>query len=89
VRWLLWRSSIDTFRNPFEFRLRLIVSVIIGVLFGLLFLRLHYDQQAYQNISAVIFLLIINIAFSNVEKNAGVMLNRSHFDLLICDFSSF
>ncbi len=80
MRWLLWRSSIDTFRNPFEFRLRLIVSVIIGVLFGLLFLRLHYDQHAYQNISAVVFLLIINIAFSNVQKNADVILNRNYFN---------
>ncbi|UJR27397.1 hypothetical protein I4U23_008687 [Adineta vaga] len=49
--WLLWRSSIDTFRNPFE-------------------LRLQYNQQAFQNVSAIIFMLIINISFSTVQKNA-------------------
>ena len=72
LRWLLWRSSIDTFRNPFEFRLRIILSLVIGVLFGLLFLRLHYDQQAFQNISAVIFILIINSTFANVQSSADV-----------------
>lgn len=72
VRWLLWRSSIDTFRNPFEFPLRMIMAIIIGVLFGLIFLRLEYDQKAFQNLSAVIFLLIVNITFTNVQKNADV-----------------
>ncbi len=73
IRWLLWRSSIDTFKNPFEFRLRVILSIVISVLVGLIFLRLHYDQQSYQNISAVIFILIVNITFTNVQKNADVI----------------
>lgn len=64
------------FRNPFEFRLRFIMSFIIGIIFGLLFLRLDYDQQAFQNISSVIFTLIVNIAFSNVQKNADVILYK-------------
>jgi len=76
IRWLLWRSSIDTFKNPFEFRLRVILSIVISVLVGLIFLRLHYDQQSYQNISAVIFILIVNITFTNVQKNADVKSNR-------------
>ena len=68
----MWRSSIDIFRNPFEFRIRFALSIVIGVLFGLLFLRLKYDQQSFQNISAVIFMLIINNTFSNVQGNADV-----------------
>lgn len=60
------------FRNPFEFRIRFVLSIIIGVLFGLLFLRLSYNQQAFQNISAVIFMLIINATFSNVQAAADV-----------------
>ena len=74
LRWLLWRSAIDTFRNPFEFRIRFVLSIVIGVLFGLLFLRLDYNQQAFQNISAVIFMLIINNTFSNVQSAADVNL---------------
>ena len=68
----MWRSSIDIFRNPFEFRIRFALSIIIGILFGLLFLRLNYDQQSFQNISAVILMLIINNTFSNVQANADV-----------------
>ncbi|CAF4598002.1 unnamed protein product [Rotaria socialis] len=70
--WLIWRSSIDTFKNPPEFRIRFVLSIIIGVLFGLLFQRSEYNQQAFQNISAVIFMLIINCTFSNVQDNADV-----------------
>ncbi len=76
MRWLLWRSTIDAFRNPFELRLRVVISIILGVLLGLLFLRLDYNQQAFQNISAIIFMLIINISFSTVQKNADVSLNQ-------------
>jgi len=54
------------------------MSIIIGTLFGLLFLRLHYNQQAFQNLSAVIFLLIVNITFANVQKNADVILYKKH-----------
>jgi len=79
MRWLLWRSTIDTFRNPFEFRLRLAISIILGVLLGLLFLRLDYNQQAFQNISAIIFMLIIEISISTVQKNADVSLNLNYF----------
>jgi membrane protein required for beta-lactamase induction len=89
TRWLLWRSSIDTFRNPFEFRLRFALSIVIGVLFGLLFLRLHYNQQAFQNLSAVIFLLIVNISFSNVQKNADVCLHTNYFHSLSSKLISF
>jgi hypothetical protein len=72
LRWLFWRSSIDMFRNPFEFRLRIIMSIVLGVLIGLIFLRLSYNQQSYQNLSAVMFLMIVNITFTNVLKNADV-----------------
>ncbi|CAF0966239.1 unnamed protein product [Rotaria sordida] len=71
LRWLLWRSSIDAFKNPFEFRLRFILSIVISILFGLLFLRLQYDQQAFQNISSVIYLLIINMSFLTVQHGSN------------------
>ncbi len=82
ARWLLWRSSIDTFKNPFEFRLRVILTIVISVLIGLIFLRLPYDQESFQNISAVIFLMVVNLTFTNVQKNADVSSNRDYVDLL-------
>ncbi|CAF2132802.1 unnamed protein product [Rotaria magnacalcarata] len=70
LRWLMWRSAVDMFKNPFELRLRLVLAIIIGLLFGIIFLQLKYNQQAFQNISAVIFVLIINTSFSSVQHSA-------------------
>jgi hypothetical protein len=75
------------FRNPFQFRLRVVLSIVIGVLFGLLFLRLSYNQQAFQNISAVIFLLIINISFSNVQAGADVNFSQKMLFLIFSQTS--
>jgi ABC-2 type transporter len=61
------------FRNPFEFRLRLLLAVFIAVVLGLLFLRLEYNQQAAQNMSAIIFMMIINLSFVSVQANADVI----------------
>jgi hypothetical protein len=70
--------------------LRLILSIILGVLLGLLFLRLDYNQQAFQNISAVIFVLIVNTTFANVQRNANVILKRNYVNfflyLILCNF---
>ncbi|CAF4991593.1 unnamed protein product, partial [Rotaria socialis] len=66
----MWRSTIDMFKNPFELRLRFVLSIIIGLLFGIIFLQLEYNQQAFQNISSVIFVLIINTSFSSVQYSA-------------------
>ena len=70
------------FKNPFQFRLRVILSIVVGLLIGLIFLRLHYDQRSYQNISAVIFLMIVNITFTSVQGNADVSSNIDHVNLL-------
>ena len=38
----------------------------LGVLIGLLYLRMPYDQTAVQNFNSLIFLIIINTSFSNI-----------------------
>ena len=39
---------------------------LISVIFGLIYLRLNYDQEGVQNINGVLFLLINNSSFSNM-----------------------
>ena len=39
---------------------------IIALLFGLIYLRLNYDQEGVQDINGVLFLLITNSSFSNL-----------------------
>ena len=38
----------------------------IGLLFGLIYLKLDVDQEGVQNINGVLFLLITNVSFSNM-----------------------
>ncbi|CAF2916217.1 unnamed protein product [Rotaria sp. Silwood2] len=65
-RWLIWRNFVNLFKNPFEIRLRIILAIFVGVLIGLLYIRLKYDQTAVQNMNALVFLIIINTSFSNI-----------------------
>ncbi|CAF1304874.1 unnamed protein product [Didymodactylos carnosus] len=71
LRWLMWRSFKNMVKNPFELRLHLILAVIVGVMLGLLFIRLKYNQQAPQNMSSVIFVLLINISFTYLKAVAN------------------
>ncbi|CAF0721906.1 unnamed protein product [Adineta steineri] len=66
LRWLIWRNFVDIFKNPFEIRLRIILAIFLGVLIGLLYIQLKYDQTAVQNFNSLIFLIIINTSFSNI-----------------------
>ena len=66
LKWLLWRSFLGSSRNPLETKISLIQTVVIAVLFGLIYLRLKVDQDGVQNINGVLFLLITNQSFSNL-----------------------
>lgn len=39
---------------------------VVAVIFGLIFLRLDYDQKGVMNINGAIFLLITNATFTNM-----------------------
>ncbi|CAF0910847.1 unnamed protein product [Rotaria sordida] len=65
-RWLLWRNFVNIFKNPFEIRLNIILALFMGVLLGLLYNRLKYDQTGVQNFNSLIFLTIINTSFLNI-----------------------
>ncbi|CAF5178474.1 unnamed protein product, partial [Rotaria magnacalcarata] len=65
-RWLIWRNFVDLSKNPFEIRLRVILAVFVGILVGLLYFRLSYNQTAAQNFNALIFLTLINTSFANI-----------------------
>jgi len=65
-RWLLWRSSLAQLRNPMASYVAVIQTVLISVIFGLIYLRLKYDQAGVQNMNGVLFLLITNMSFSNL-----------------------
>ena len=66
LRWLLWRASLGSARNPMETKITVIQTIFIAIVFGLIFLRQKIDQSGVQNINGVLFLFITNNSFSNM-----------------------
>ncbi len=66
LKWLMWRDGISTVRNPLETKILISQTVVIALLFGLIYLNLKVDQEGIQNINGVIFLLVTNSSFSNM-----------------------
>jgi ABC-type multidrug transport system permease subunit len=64
--WLMWRSSISMLRSPMETRIQAVQTLVLGIVFGLIYLRTTLDQRGVQNINGVLFLLITNASFSNL-----------------------
>ncbi|KAK3582003.1 hypothetical protein CHS0354_030955 [Potamilus streckersoni] len=63
---LLKRCWLTNLREPMVIRVRFAQTVMIGLILGLIYLRLDVDQKGVQNINGVLFLLITNLTFTNV-----------------------
>ena len=66
MRWLLWRNLVAIKRNPFAFKIQLIQTMVISILFGLIYFQLELSQKAVQNINGVLFLCLTNNSFSSL-----------------------
>lgn len=65
-RWLFWRDTLSSLRNPIETRITFIQTSVIALMFGLIYFQLDLDQLGIQNINGVLFLLLLNSSFSNL-----------------------
>ncbi|XP_012935697.1 protein white [Aplysia californica] len=63
---LFWRSWTSQFRDHMLFWVRIVQSVAIALVLGLVYLQLEVDQKGVQNINGGVFLLIVNISFTNL-----------------------
>lgn len=66
LKWLMWRDSKNTYRDPRETQITFIQTILFAVFFGLIYLQITLDQTGVQNINGVIFLVITNTTFSNL-----------------------
>ncbi|KAH3715726.1 protein white-like [Dreissena polymorpha] len=60
------RSWKTTYREPMLLRVRVIQTIFLGLMLGLIYLQLDIDQQGVMNINGVLFLMLTNMTFSNV-----------------------
>ncbi|CAL1279820.1 unnamed protein product [Larinioides sclopetarius] len=65
-RTVFWRSWISLVRDPMVFKVRLIQSIVIALLLGLVFFQQKLNDKGIMNINGAIFLVLMNISFSNM-----------------------
>ncbi|XP_071108651.1 protein white-like [Haliotis cracherodii] len=63
---VLWRSWISLFRDVVLFRVRVMQTVVISVILGLVYLDQEYNQEGVMNINGALFILITNASFTNM-----------------------
>ncbi|XP_037089077.1 protein scarlet-like isoform X2 [Pollicipes pollicipes] len=61
--WLTWRAFLDSVRNPAVHWIRIIQKIGIGLMVGLCFSNLHYDQLGVQNLQGLMFVLVTENTF--------------------------
>eukprot|EP00668_Euglena_longa_P010990 GGOE01013334.1.p1 GENE.GGOE01013334.1~~GGOE01013334.1.p1 ORF type:complete len:710 (-),score=241.62 GGOE01013334.1:918-2837(-) len=84
LRALFWRSFLNMARNKMLFRVRLGQAVFFGVFVGCIFLRLGFDQAAYQARLGAIFFTLMNqtmpslMGIVHTFPAEKAVLNREH-----------
>nr|QNH67901.1 ATP-binding cassette transporter subfamily G-like protein 2 [Brachionus rotundiformis] len=66
LSWLLWRNSLGILREPFTFKIQVFQTIIVSLLFGLIYLRLQYDQKGVMDMNGFMFLCICNNGFATM-----------------------
>nr|QUF59467.1 ATP-binding cassette transporter Abcg-like2 [Brachionus angularis] len=66
LKWLLWRNILGIIREPFTFKVQIIQTLIVALLFGLIYLRLNYDQKGVMDMNGFLYLCICNNGFSTM-----------------------
>ncbi|KAK7507414.1 hypothetical protein BaRGS_00001349 [Batillaria attramentaria] len=61
---VLWRSWIAGVRDVFLFRVRVMQTLIVALVIGLIYLQLDYDQKGVMDINGGIFMLVANTTMS-------------------------
>lgn len=62
----MWRSWISTIKEPLLIKVRLIQTVMIAILIGLIFFKQEMNQEGVMNINGALFLFLTNMTFQNV-----------------------
>lgn len=95
MRWLLWRNALNDFRTPVASKILLIQTLVIGVFFGLIYLRLGSDENAAMDRNGLLFILMMNIGFAylfpilNVFCGEMPIFYREHKNNMYSTFSYY
>ncbi|CAG2116215.1 unnamed protein product, partial [Medioppia subpectinata] len=65
LRTLLWRCMLVVLREPAVSQVRLLQTVVIAVIVGIVYWNQKLDQKSVMNINGALFLLVTNMSFQN------------------------
>uniref|UniRef100_A0ABD2VRE1 ABC membrane transporter n=1 Tax=Trichogramma kaykai TaxID=54128 RepID=A0ABD2VRE1_9HYME len=65
-RAVLWRSWISIVKEPILIKVRLLQTIMISILIGLIYLNQKLDQDGVMNINGALFIFLTNMTFQNV-----------------------
>ncbi|XP_076032222.1 protein scarlet-like isoform X2 [Oratosquilla oratoria] len=64
--WLLWRSLVDSYRNPAIHTIRTMQKILIAVLVGICYTNVTLNQAGIQDIEGVLFIFITENTFPSM-----------------------
>lgn len=65
-RAVLWRSWLSVIKEPILIKVRLLQTVMVSLLIGVIFFGQRLDQDGVMNINGAIFIFLTNMTFQNV-----------------------
>nr|CAD7410475.1 unnamed protein product [Timema cristinae] len=86
MRAVLWRSWLATMKEPVLIKVRILQTVLVGLLIGVIYYGQELNQDGVMNINGAIFVLITNMTFQNVFAVINVfcaelpVFKREHFN---------
>ncbi|XP_078703250.1 protein white-like [Branchiostoma floridae x Branchiostoma belcheri] len=63
---MMWRCHLQNTRDPMIMGVRTGQAIFVGLLVGIVYLQIEYNQDGILNINGALFLMLTNIAFSHI-----------------------
>jgi hypothetical protein len=71
IQWLVWRNMIDSFRDPLAIRVLFIQTLVMAIIYSLIYFRIETNQEGIQNINGVLFICLLNCSFGTLFNVLG------------------
>ncbi|XP_076166926.1 protein white-like isoform X2 [Ptiloglossa arizonensis] len=65
-RAVLWRSWLSVIKEPILIKIRLLQTIMVALLIGIVYFNQQLDQDGVMNINGALFIFLTNMTFQNV-----------------------
>ncbi|KAK2584256.1 hypothetical protein KPH14_006667 [Odynerus spinipes] len=65
-RAVLWRSWLSVIKEPILIKVRLLQTILVSLLIGVIYFNQRLDQDGVMNINGALFIFLTNMTFQNV-----------------------